>query len=786
MVLNKHGDFLYSHLTRLQSDHLQTVAEQINTADAPAFLSEIQRQWAWFELSLAHVRDVLMYMDRHYVKTRNRKTVYELGISLFREVVITDSNIRPHLSSTLFANIERERNGETIDMPLMRSITSMLAQLGENEAEKSVYEEVFEDMFLERTKQFYAREATLYLSECTCSDYLHRAAQRMTEERLRVEAYLEPRTADKVRMVTERELISKYMTKLMDMENSGLISMLRNDKVVDLRLMYTLFREIVNGEEMLRNAVKKEVLERGNEIMGNVEFSGDAVALIDAVLMLKEKYEAISNTAFTLPILGSGSGTGNGGVGIGAGAGPGGGSAGDGIVGATSLGGGDGNGGVGTSSQRGPLLASVAAGNTISSSSSSAASATGSGCCATGGGGDGNGSMVSFGPADKKFVTTINEGFERFFNGFPDSAEYASLYVDKLLRRDFKGNCDDEVEAKLDGVMTLFRLIHDKDAFQRYYQLHLTKRLLHGKAANSDAERSFIAKMKMDCGYMFTSKMEVMFNDIKTSEETSAAFKEQDGNNVDGIDVNVSVLTTMSWPINQSPKVNLPTQALCCINRFERFYYSKHEGRRLSWQSDLGTADIRAYFGNQCDGNGSGSRWIDFISVPALSMCILMLFNQRDEWTYEAIAKATQIGDAELTRHLQSLSLAKYRVLKKHPMEREVKATDVFKVNEEFSSRNRRLKLQVISARKENEREKSATKSKIDDDRRPVIDTVIVRIMKHRKVLDHNKLIVEVTHMLSSRFEPNPQDIKKRIESLVEREFLERQQDKRQIYQYVA
>ena len=58
--------------------------------------------------------------------------------------------------------------------------------------------------------------------------------------------------------------------------------------------------------------------------------------------------------------------------------------------------------------------------------------------------------------------------------------------------------------------------------------------------------------------------------------------------------------------------------------------------------------------------------------------------------------------------------------------------------------------------------------------------------MKHRKVLDHNKLIVEVTNMLSSRFEPNPQEIKKRIKSLVEREYLERQQDKRQVYQYVA
>lgn len=735
-----------------------------------------------------------MYMDRHYVKTRNQKTVYELGISLFRNVVISNSNILPRLSQTLLANIDRERNGETIDMPLMRSITSILAELGDNEDGQPVYEHVFEEAFLERTKTFYAREATLYLSESTCSEYLHKASQRMAEERARVVAYLEPNTALRVRVVTERELICKYMTKLIDMDNSGLISMLRNDKLVDLRLMYTLFRDIENGEDMLRSHIKKEILERGNEIMTDPDHVRNPIALVVAVLGLKNKYEAIVNTAFTLPpssvVAASATASGLtlkptplvfGSVSS------------DVVVGATS----GGLAGVAGLGERGPLLASVA-GNTVGSSSSSAA---GSGCCVAGGsasagsgggvgssgGGGGNeinaatGLPVAIGPADKKFVSTINEGFERFINSFADAAEYVSLYVDKLLRRDFKGSSDDEVEAKLDSVMTLFRFIHDKDAFQRYFQLHLTKRLLHAKAATSDAERSFIAKMKMDCGYMYTSKMEVMFNDMKTSEETTVGFKEcvaQQDQGSNPIDMSVSVLTTMSWPIGQSAKLKLPLSILTCMNRFERYYYSKHEGRRLTWQCDLGTVDVRGYFNE--------NRSTDFVSVPALSMCVLMLFNERDEWTYRDIARVTNASDAELTRHLQSLSLAKYRVLKKIPMEKEVMETDVFSVNADFSSRNRRLKLQVISARKENEREKSATKSKIDDDRRPVIDTVIVRIMKHRKVLEHNKLIMEVTQMLVSRFEPNPQDIKKRIESLVEREFLERQQDKRQIYQYVA
>jgi cullin 3 len=46
--------------------------------------------------------------------------------------------------------------------------------------------------------------------------------------------------------------------------------------------------------------------------------------------------------------------------------------------------------------------------------------------------------------------------------------------------------------------------------------------------------------------------------------------------------------------------------------------------------------------------------------------------------------------------------------------------------------------------------------------------------MKARRVLDHNTIIAEVTKQLSGRFMPNPAVVKKRIESLIEREFLER------------
>jgi len=56
--------------------------------------------------------------------------------------------------------------------------------------------------------------------------------------------------------------------------------------------------------------------------------------------------------------------------------------------------------------------------------------------------------------------------------------------------------------------------------------------------------------------------------------------------------------------------------------------------------------------------------------------------------------------------------------------------------------------------------------------------------MKDRKTMTHNDLIHEVARQLMARFNPPPPAIKKRIESLIDREYLAR--DGMKSYQYLA
>jgi cullin 3 len=246
-----------------------------------------------------------------------------------------------------------------------------------------------------------------------------------------------------------------------------------------------------------------------------------------------------------------------------------------------------------------------------------------------------------------------------------------------------------------------------------------------------------------------------------------------------GIDLNVQVLTTGSWPVpaNAAPCALPPALATAC-DAYRDFYLAHHSGRKLAWLTSMGTAEVRGVF--------AGGIRRDLI-VSTHQMCVLLLFNDADAYSFSEIAEATNVPKDDLRRSLQSLSLVKGRnVLRKDPPTKRVEESDVFHFNEQFTSKLMRVKIGTVSAGKESEPAAEKTRARVDDDRKPQIEAAIVRVMKARRVLDHNGVVQEVTKQLSARFIPNPTDIKKHLENLIEREFIERDRNDRKLFVYLA
>lgn len=195
----------------------------------------------------------------------------------------------------------------------------------------------------------------------------------------------------------------------------------------------------------------------------------------------------------------------------------------------------------------------------------------------------------------------------------------------------------------------------------------------------------------------------------------------------------------------------------------------------LSWQTSLGNVELRAYF---------PSRRHE-LHVSTHQAIILLLFNHHDELSFRQIQEETGLPVSELVRCLKSLACGKYRILCKEPKGKQVMDTDTFSYHSQFTCRLVRIKVANVMPEKETEEEKRETHGRVDDDRKPQMEAAIVRIMKARKYLDHNNLVSEVISQLQSHFVPEPVEIKRRIESLIEREFLERDNNQKS-YRYIA
>lgn len=386
---------------------------------------------------------------------------------------------------------------------------------------------------------------------------------------------------------------------------------------------------------------------------------------------------------------------------------------------------------------------------------------------------------ISFG-GNIEFSNTLNVCFEEFINSTPQNrvSEFLSLFVDEHLRQGGRGITDTELEINLESAMVIFRAIQDKDVFEKYYKMHLSKRLLSAKSGSDDAERSFLSKLKKECGFQFTSKLESMFNDMRISEETNTKFKQfllTEPKSLGDIEFFINILTTGSWPQYQFVECVLPPELHNCFELFKSFYTRNHTGRKLSLMTGLGEGIVTANFRKTYE-----------LTVNTTQIAILMLFNNQEAYTYQQIQSSLNVPVREVQRSLLAFCNPKNPILLKEPKSiKPIKDTDVFTWNKAFKCNHFKIRVGTLVI-KETTEEVKETRDKIEQDRKPQIEAAIVRIMKSRKILPHSTLIDEVVRQCSGRFKPSPIDIKNRIESLIEREFLKRNDADRKVYEYLA
>lgn len=372
---------------------------------------------------------------------------------------------------------------------------------------------------------------------------------------------------------------------------------------------------------------------------------------------------------------------------------------------------------------------------------------------------------------DTKFIKSLDNACRHFVNNNPIATpkprspcrtpELLARYADGFLKSNSKDN-----EMNADNLMIVFKFIAERDSFEEHYRRLLAKRLVNGTSKSEEMEESVIHRLQEENSIEYTSKMTKMFTDIKASDDLKIKFK--DGMNV-LFDFSPMVLARSTWPFHSSPDYNdlkLAPELKVTIDSFKAMYLQQGKGKQIEWLWNHGRAELKAHLTK-----GKGGKPFNFI-VSQIQLMVLLAYNYSKTYTLDDLVKIVGIKKELLQNHVTPF--VKYKLLKEE-------GDQLVIVDHYPSKKNKVSFIGAITKTKEEDVEEIT--KEVQQSRTIFLEASIVRIMKLKKLMAPNNLLNEVVVQAGNRFNAKNIDVKRAIDSLIDKEYLKRNGDD---YEYIS
>eukprot|EP00253_Pinus_taeda_P017124 PITA_17124 len=287
----------------LQECLVGVILPDLRNKDGEVMLKQLVKRWENYKVIVHWLSKWFSYLDRYFVKMNHLTPLRDAGFMSFRQHVYHE--IKATARNAVLALIYSEREGERIaDWSLLKNVLNFFVDIGMDDAGVGLYENDFEAQMLEDTRNYYSTKAALWISLFSFPDFLKKAEECLKQEEERVSHYLHSTTKEKLLLILQNELLSPYLTQLVQNEHEGCPALLRDHKKDDLSRMYRLFSKISKGVDTIASCLIQQVTTEGRIIAKQAEEEeDDSNALVGNFIQLQDRYVEYVEDAFQKNII---------------------------------------------------------------------------------------------------------------------------------------------------------------------------------------------------------------------------------------------------------------------------------------------------------------------------------------------------------------------------------------------------------------------------------------------------------------------------------------------------
>jgi len=703
------------------------------------------------------------------IKRGSHDTVEQMFLKAFNRAVY--SKVKRAMVSVVLTQVNTYRDGTRVDIEALASSAHIFSEVGtafarDDRGQSDVYEVDFERHYLASLATAYRQRAAAHMEQAGGHfTYLAWAESRFERELALAKKILRHSSVAKVERALEDELLKPFATELITHPESGFERLLEDHLDKDIQRMFRLMRRVPTGPTRVVAGPKKTTDGEGNKKKKEEPAHWALSLMADG---MKKAVESEVNDAF----------------------------------------------------------------ETYSSTVSHSVD------------------HLDVDKPCVDAVLELDRKYRRYttewFQGHPLFAEARrkglgeALSTENVKRKVAKPNKEDEVITQLvafasmltgyfddilgphadadtvDGLIDLFECLTNKDIFEASYRNKMGKRLLQG-GYDEDVEREMMNRLAAKGPSNFTRKMNGMLKDLEATKAHLANFANGEADVSRRGELLAQVWAKGNWPGYTEDKLAPPPVLASALTEFVDYYKDLQPMRRLVWINSLGTATFTVSF----------QRGVKEISGSLYQAAVLLALDDAGVLTARELMTRLNLEATSLKPHIGPMLFKKAtQLLVKvdeggKPIasaEKRMDDNDRLMINDKFTAAKRKINLpsalqgkaekkdkdggddgpaspkrpegaaspppQAVAA--EEVVEKGSVEKEIESQRQAMIDCAVVRTMKARKTLPYPELRDAVIMQLAKWFPAQPKMIKARVDDLMAKQYLHRDEEDRTLLHYIA